>query len=607
MNVSPRAFRRLWPEFDAPSWAGWASVEDAILGEPPDDPELVARLTGGRPLPSSPVSEAWVVAGRGAGKSRWAARLACLFAAGRTYSRRAPGERIYCGIFAPDRKQAIVTFRYVLGLLKAVPVIERTIERELRESVELDNGYTVEVITASKAAPRGRSYALVVIEEAAYLPVADSAEPDVELLRALRPALARVPGSLLVVVSSPYARRGAVWQAHREHFGKPSPHVLVVQGSTATLNPSFDAREIERAYSADPIAAAAEYGAQFRSDVETFVRREAVEACVVPGRHELPPTAGMTYSAFVDPSGGGADAFCLAIGHSESRDGRPLAIVDAIRERRPPFSPEAVVEDFSALLATYRVSRVLGDKYAGEWPRESFRRHGITYEPAAKPKSDIYRDALAILNAARLELPDNERLTAQLLGLERRTARGGRDSIDHAPGGHDDMANVALGLACGLTVQAGAPMGFLLDDSERSASGCAWSHEVFDRASALNPGREHSLAEAVRIVARARRTEAKPEPERDWTPLPAVHAGLLLVDARLARDVLREVARQDGRVRVRDGAVEIAGDLPAHLTRALAGLGAPAVSDALVELELRRNAPRVRTASPWDREVSGRW
>jgi hypothetical protein len=36
---------------------------------------------------------------------------------------------------------------------------------------------------------------------------------------------------------------------------------------------------------------------------------------------------------------------------------------------------------------------------------------------------------------------------AQLCGRERRTARGGRDSIDHAPGGHDDLANAVAGAA----------------------------------------------------------------------------------------------------------------------------------------------------------------
>ena len=33
----------------------------------------------------------------------------------------------------------------------------------------------------------------------------------------------------------------------------------------------------------------------------------------------------------------------------------------------------------------------------------------------------------------------------QITSLERRTVRGGRDSIDHAPGAHDDVANAVAG------------------------------------------------------------------------------------------------------------------------------------------------------------------
>ena len=36
-------------------------------------------------------------------------------------------------------------------------------------------------------------------------------------------------------------------------------------------------------------------------------------------------------------------------------------------------------------------------------------------------------------------------LCTELGNLERRVARGGRDSIDHPPGGHDDVANAAVG------------------------------------------------------------------------------------------------------------------------------------------------------------------
>jgi hypothetical protein len=49
---------------------------------------------------------------------------------------------------------------------------------------------------------------------------------------------------------------------------------------------------------------------------------------------------------------------------------------------------------------------------------------------------------------ARFVLVDNPRLVNQIAALERRTSRGGKDSIDHSPGAHDDVvANVVAGLA----------------------------------------------------------------------------------------------------------------------------------------------------------------
>ena len=136
---------------------------------------------------------------------------------------------------------------------------------------------------------------------------------------------------------------------------------------------------ITAAYADDPASASAEYGAEFRTDVETFVSREVIEACVIAGRHESPPS-GIGYRAFCDPAGGsGTDRFSLAVAHVEERQGRRIAVLDAIREARPPFSPEAVVSEFAALLRRYGVSDVSGDLYAGAWPTEAFRTVGITY------------------------------------------------------------------------------------------------------------------------------------------------------------------------------------------------------------------------------------
>jgi hypothetical protein len=103
------------------------------------------------------------------------------------------------------------------------------------------------------------------------------------------------------------------------------------------------------------------------------------------------------------------------------------------------------VTQFAADLSRYGLRRVTGDRYGGDWPAEQFRKRGVTYEPAEKTKSELYATFLPLLNSATVEVLDDRRLTAQLLGLERRTAWGGRDSIDHRPGGHDDAINAAAG------------------------------------------------------------------------------------------------------------------------------------------------------------------
>ena len=183
--------------------------------------------------------------------------------------------------------------------------------------------------------------------------------------------------------------------------------------------------------------------------------RDADQAVTVPGRHELSPVPGVQYVGFLDPSGGSQDAMTLAISHRDVDS----AVLDAVREVRPPFSPEAVVHEFAAVLHAYSVPRVRGDRYAGQWLREQVRKAGIEYEVCETAKSDLYKELLPALNSGHVELLDHARLRAQLAGLERRTARGGRDSIDHPPGGHDDLINAAAGAL--VTAAAG---GFILTE-----------------------------------------------------------------------------------------------------------------------------------------------
>jgi hypothetical protein len=254
-----------------------------------------------------------------------------------------------------------------------------------------------------------------------------------------------------------------LWTAWQKFHDQPDGAVVCVQATTLDLNPTFDPAAVAAAYVEDPASAAAEFGGQFRSDVESFVSREAIDAVVVLDRLELPRVAGVSYSGFLDFAGGaiGGDSAVLGIAHAETRDGRAIAILDLVRERRPPFSPEQVCAEFADTLKTYGVSTATADRWAGQFPVEQMRKHGgIRVEPSEQSKSDIYRDVLPTINSAGCELLDHPRLIAQLAGLERRTARGGKDSIDHAPGQHDDVINGAAGALtlAGASAHAGSGM-----------------------------------------------------------------------------------------------------------------------------------------------------
>jgi hypothetical protein len=152
-----------------------------------------------------------------------------------------------------------------------------------------------------------------------------------------------IPGAMLLCASSPYSRRGALYDAHRRYFGKNGSDVLVWQVATRVMNPSFKRSIIDDAMEKDPADASAEYMAQFRSDLESYVDRQVVESLVVSGRRELAPMPGVSYFGFVDPAGGsGTDSMAMAISH---RDSSGLIILDAVREVRPGFSPQDVVKE----------------------------------------------------------------------------------------------------------------------------------------------------------------------------------------------------------------------------------------------------------------------
>jgi hypothetical protein len=430
---------------DTATWQPWLTVLKALFGLDLDDDDLdrFALHTGrSEPNPDG-YRESWLICGRRSGKSRILATIAIFVACFKDWRPHlAAGEKAHVFVLARDRAQAKQIFNFALGLLEGSPILATQIVNKTQEAIELRNRVIVEIHASNFRAVRGRTIVCALLDEIAFW-MADetSANPDVEVLNAIRPSLATVPGSMLLAASSPYARKGALWKAFDRHYGKDDSAPLVWRAPTRAMNATVPQEFIDEQLAEDEAANRAEYYAVFRSDVERFITLETVRACVgnYVVRH---PVSGQKYYAFTDPSGGSSDAWTLAIAHRE----RDEIHVDAVFGRAPPFSPQAVVAEFAGILREYRIGRVTGDRFAGEFPRELFRRLGIEYWTAKKTRSELYLELLPLLNGGRITIPDDDKTIKQLVSLERNVTRQ-REQIDHPRGQHDDLCNSLAGAA----------------------------------------------------------------------------------------------------------------------------------------------------------------
>ena len=215
--------------FDGPSWDCWRSVVKAAFGEPMTDDELrLFREVAGREPPTQRIRELVAAIGRGGGKNSVISFLVTYLAA--TFDPRTklrPGERVYALCIAVDKAQAKICYDYIRGYFEHIPALASLVSDIGSSSIELTNGVTIEVSVANFRSVRGRSILVAVIDEAAFLRDEAYANPDIELYNALSPGLARVPGSMMFIISSVHKRSGLPYQKCSSHFGKDSGDVGV--------------------------------------------------------------------------------------------------------------------------------------------------------------------------------------------------------------------------------------------------------------------------------------------------------------------------------------------------------------------------------------------
>ena len=391
------------------------------------------KIVADREPPTKPVRELWIAAGRRCGKDSIASLIAAH--AAMTFDRQGrlrPGERATILCLAPDKETASICFKYVRELFASVPMLNAMVLRTTADTLELSNQVDITVVAANFKSIRGRALALVVLDEVAFFASDTSANPDLEIVRAILPGLSTLGGQI-VAISSPYRRSGILYERFKAHHGQPSDEILVVKAATRTLNPGFDQAIVDQAIAEDAAAASAEFLGEFRSDIAGWLSPEVIEIAIDRGVIVRQPNTTMfDYVGYIDSaSGSGADSFTAAVSHIEG----DVAVLDFVLEIRPPFSAAEAVAQVARALKMYGLTSGQGDRYAGGIITDLLASNGIQYVHSSRDTSTVFSDAASLFSSGRVRILDLPRLISQLNALERRTAPGGRDRIGHPRGG----------------------------------------------------------------------------------------------------------------------------------------------------------------------------
>lgn len=427
-----------------------------------DQPELFRQCTGREAYPAHPFGEATVICGARSGKDSRIMVPILLYESlfGGHEAHLAKGERGIIPLVAQDQRATRVAFGYAREYLTA-PLLASMVEDVQTFEIKLTNRVSFLAFPSTLRSLRGWSIPVAGMDELAFFRLEGSADSDAEIQASIRRGMLGFPSPRLVKISTPYMKGGILFDDFTRYFAQDSPDVLVWRAPSLLMNPTLRPERLAREQRLDPERFRREYEAEFCEDLDAFLPPAWVDAAVIPGRHELPPREGVTYVAAVDPSGGGADTFTLAIAHTEL-DGEQRRVIQDVmkgwgRTRTQGVDLKAVVAEISETVRRYGLSSVRGDRYAGQWVRQAFEAQGIAYQEA-EAKASAYLELEPLFAQGAIEILDHPQLTRELKTLERRARPGGKTLIDHPHGGHDDYANV-LALVAPSCGEALAPAG----------------------------------------------------------------------------------------------------------------------------------------------------
>ncbi len=438
-----------------------------LYGLPLDRKQLkiYRKLTGNRKefeTGQDKTEAVWVLGAR-SGKSLLASIIALYEATRNTWQQYLnKGEFGYIVVIATRQKQAEQIIQANCSrLIENSPALRGIVKELWQTELTLTNNMKIISLPCNSTAGRGLPIACFCLDECAHF-YTEGIKADQTIYDSLRPRMAQFPGAKVVLISTPAAKQGLLWNFFSEGFSVPSR--WTAQADTRTVNPGIPKGFVKAEYKRDVDYARREFGAEFAEKIESFFDYEVLQSSfTLVG--SLPCKSKFAYSLGIDQSGlSGRDRFALAISHKEG----DRVLVDHIQAWETKDS-DIILAEVGKLTGAYRLNKVSIDRYAKGWVAQALNKLGLEVE--IRPSmAEIYTNLKSLMIAGRLRLPNNPDLRKALQNTQAFYGKNNALSIAHqrSAAGHADLADA---VATSVWVRSSEPTGvepdiFIIDPNE---------------------------------------------------------------------------------------------------------------------------------------------
>lgn len=413
-------------------------VSDGVpLGALWDDPGVREGFGGVMP-PITPPEILLILAAIRSGKSVLAAAKAFVCAITCDVTGLSPGDELRVPVLSIDKDSAHAVFNHLVGTLLSKPALKKyLVGQPTADSVMLrhQTGIIVEVKVTAMAKYGstlvGRWLASCVLDEAGRM--AGASESVRNLEDALHAIAGRIrPGGQILIIGSPNAPLGPVYDMVQESFARPTPQLVVVRGTGPLLNPSWwNAERVAKTLRSNPRAHVTDVLGQFADAEDQLFSSVQVDRAMRKGPEVIAPRPGHNYVAAMDPAMRG-NAWTLVVLGCDGFDeaGNSTYYVALAKQWRgskvQPLRPDTVLREIKALLDPYGITDVWSDVHHLDSLKVIAEHEGLgiaeTYTDQ-NTKTEGIENIRIHIEASRLELPPNRAMRADLLRVKRKVTR----------------------------------------------------------------------------------------------------------------------------------------------------------------------------------------